>query len=324
MHTRRFVQSGLAGALTVALAACGGGETTNAPAAQSTIATPATAAQAPAGTPSLVTTSTIPAAPTPAATTATAPAATATAPAATTTPAAAKATIPTPVAQAATATPATNAPASAGTGDVRGEVARAFAQAQMTEGYRMEGTVTAADGTTQEISAIFDPPNRVAFMMADGEFRLIDDVIYVKDESGQWYGMKGRSNAFGQQSEDFFLPNKEEERLQAAENFERVGTETVNGVPTTVYRYTTTQNGQQETLTVWVGQPEGLVRKAVSESADGATSTIFFTDYGEAPEVTAPENAEILDLSQMGQPGQNLPGGTMPGSPPQGVPIPGR
>ncbi|HEV2122904.1 MAG TPA: hypothetical protein VGW38_09030 [Chloroflexota bacterium] len=295
MLTARRLGTSLIGGLLPLVAACGDTAESPAatptieatPAAQTTLTTPTTAAESQAKTQAT-------AAPTTLVATATSAAATATQP---------------PAASPTEAASPTSAAKTDGTsGDPRQSIAQAYASSGQSENFRMAGIIEEA-GTTQEITAEFSSPERVRLTTAEGEVRIVDDVMYAQGPDGQWLGLRGVTP--DQQTGDLFDLDRAQQDLDTASDFRRIGTETLNGVPTTIYEYTQPQNGQQEITRVWVSESEGRVRK-IETQTNGTTRTFLFSDYGEIPEITAPEGAQVLNA---GQPGQNL-----PVQPPTGIP----
>lgn len=277
-----------AGGLAWLLAACGGG------------AAPA----APTTAPAAVQPTTPPPAPT-------APPAPTTAP-----PTQAPAATPTVAAKAASPTSAAAlANKAASSVDPRDVIAKGYSQMVAQKSFRMKGRMTEA-GKTEEFEGEFALPDTIRMMTSPWLVIILKDAMYVKEPGGQWVGLKLGPEAAKERAGSLFDPSTEIQQLNKGTDFKVEGSELVDGVPTTIYSYSEMKDTKQVTTKTWIGTADGLPRKV--EVYDGTQMTGSFTlsDYGKVSEIKAPEGAQLLDLSQLGQ--------GLTGTPPSGpvVPVP--
>ncbi len=84
---------------------------------------------------------------------------------------------------------------------------------------------------------------------------------------------------------DLTNPQKVAAAMGLQKNVKFVGAEVLDGVPTLIYQYTSTQKVATK---VWVGVLDSLPRKSESEPKPGQKTTVIFSDYNANITITAP------------------------------------
>ncbi len=84
---------------------------------------------------------------------------------------------------------------------------------------------------------------------------------------------------------DFANPQKVAASMGLQKDVKFVGAEVLDGVPTLVYQYTSTQKAPTK---VWIGALDSLPRKSESEPKAGQKTTVIFSDYNADITIKAP------------------------------------
>ena len=201
-----------------------------------------------------------------------------------------------PTAQAAASpTPA----ATGGGGSPREAVTQSFSSIVSARSFRFRGIINQATAS-EEITGEFVFPDAAHVVSSGGEIILLGDVLYVKDPSGTWRGIRTGATGPGGPRPPLFDFGQAMQSLAAAQEFTIVGQEVVDGTPTTIYAYTETEGGRPTQTKVWIGNNDQLPRKVEVSEGGQVAATFFYSDYGRVPEIRAPEGAEILDPKQLG------------------------
>lgn len=207
---------------------------------------------------------------------------------------------------AKSSSPTTSASPDAAAGEPRAALSAAFEKMVDVQSFRFRGE-SQSSGQLEQISGEMVPPNTMRISAKEGEIVILPDTFYVKEEGGQWVGLKIPADQAANQTPSVFNPAQEMRDLSGAQNFKLVGLDVVDGTPTTVYSYEETINGQPATTKMWIGVADNLPRKVEQSIGGQVDSTFFFSDYGQVPPIQAPEGAEVLDLNQMGKDLPTLP-----------------
>ena len=174
----------------------------------------------------------------------------------------------------------------------------AYQKAAEQRSFRARMT-TESDGKQHESTMEYAAPGRMHMVMRtqNMEHILIDGAHYMKSD-GKWTRLPVSSGAMLEQI------RKDPEAIAAFERTvsgaQRVGAETVNGVPATAYRYYQAAKiagalgSSAGWVKMWVGA-NGLPLKVESESTGSilgmgsrGKTTIFYSDYGANVRINAP------------------------------------
>ena len=146
-------------------------------------------------------------------------------------------------------------------------------------------TGLATGATETSLEAVM--PDKFHITTDRSEMILIGQTTYLKLPDGRWSKITtGLDNTFG-------TMKKMMEDLKGSKEIKRIGSETVDGVPTEVYESkmtlpaalgSTVGAGPDSYLvTLWVGASDGLPRKLENTSPTSPMrTTVAYTDYGAA------------------------------------------
>jgi hypothetical protein len=141
--------------------------------------------------------------------------------------------------------------------------------------YRIISTTTAK--TTSQTILEYQAPDHFRMVTDRAETVVTPGQTYVKYRGGKW------SMAPVDVSELIarFREPKELKEIEASQDFKLLGPETVDGVPTLVYQYTTALEGQKTISKVWLIAGKGLPwkKESTSDYASERVSSVLEYDY---------------------------------------------
>jgi hypothetical protein len=150
---------------------------------------------------------------------------------------------------------------------------------------RAKMTSTGGTGGTQDMTLELVMPNKFHITGKDAsgkdfEMYLIGTTFYMKVGT-KWQKMTMPAGM----NLDFANPTKVAASMGLQKDVKFVGAEVLDGVPTLIYQYTSTQKAPTK---VWIGALDSLPRKSESEPKAGQKTTVIFYDYNANITIAAP------------------------------------
>lgn len=150
---------------------------------------------------------------------------------------------------------------------------------------RAKMTTTGGTTGTQEMTMEMVMPNKFHMTSRDAagkelEMYLIGTTFYMKVGT-KWQKMTMPAGM----NLDFANPQKVAASMGLQKDVKFVGAEVLDGVPTLIYQYTSTQ---KYVTKVWIGALDSLPRKSESEPKAGPKTTVIFYDYNANITIAAP------------------------------------